>query len=73
MLNFAPTLAGKPPLAPNEIDRLLIGNTIHGIGAESGWFFAIHHKTGRRSRRHVLSDPEIGIGGQLAVPPYPDL
>ena len=29
-----------------EIELLLEGNTIHGIGEESGWFFVIYYKPG---------------------------
>ena len=32
------------PLKPADVDLLLNGNTIHGIGEESGWFFAIYYK-----------------------------
>jgi hypothetical protein len=38
-----PVPADEAALSPNEIRTALIGNTIHGIGEESGWFFAIYY------------------------------
>ena len=35
--------ADEAALSPAEIRKALVGNTIHGIGEESGWFFAIHY------------------------------
>lgn len=35
--------AGQVGLLPDEIRALLVGNTIHGIGEESGEFFAIYY------------------------------
>jgi hypothetical protein len=43
-LTVTPLFADEKPLDPSSIGRLLIGNTIHGIGEESGWFFAIYYK-----------------------------
>lgn len=44
LLTATPLFADEKPLDPNDVGRLLIGNTIHGIGEESGWFFAIYYK-----------------------------
>ncbi len=38
-----PVVADERVLSPDEIRTVLIGNTIHGIGEESGWFFAIYY------------------------------
>ena len=42
----APAPAGEATLSPDEIRTALVGNTIHGIGEESGWFFAIYYRPG---------------------------
>ena len=42
---LTPLPAGdETPLEPSDVRFLLNGNTIHGIGEESGWFFAIYYK-----------------------------
>lgn len=38
-----PAVADEAALSPDEIRAALVGNTIHGIGEESGWFFAIYY------------------------------
>jgi hypothetical protein len=37
-------IADERPLALEEVRTLLVGNTIHGIGSASGWFFAIYYR-----------------------------
>ena len=54
-LHTKPALAGDDLLDLDEVRALLVGNTIHGIGEESGWFFAIYYRpngiaSGRSSR-----------------------
>ena len=45
LLGLVPAMApaDEAALSPAEIRNALVGNTIHGIGAESGWFFAIYY------------------------------
>ena len=38
-----PVVADEAALSPDEIRTALVGNTIHGIGEESEWFFAIYY------------------------------
>jgi len=38
-----PAPADEAALSPDEIRQMLVGNTIHGIGEESGAFFAIYY------------------------------
>lgn len=46
LLALLPVVAtGEGPLTPNQIREVLVGNTIHGIGEESGEFFAIYYRT----------------------------
>ncbi len=42
-LPLVPVVADETALSPDEIRTVLVGNTIHGIGEESGWFFAIYY------------------------------
>jgi len=42
-LPLAPVVADEAALSPDEIRTALVGNTIHGVGEESGWFFAIYY------------------------------
>ena len=44
LLTQTPLFADEKPLDPSEVGGLLNGNTVHGIGAESGWFFAIYYR-----------------------------
>ncbi len=38
-----PTAADEAALSPDEIRTSLVGNTIHGVGEDSEWFFAIYY------------------------------
>ena len=44
LLTETPVLAGDDELGLDEVRALLEGNTIHGIGEASGWFFAIYYR-----------------------------
>ena len=44
LLTATPVLAGDDALGLDEVRALLEGNTIHGIGEASGWFFAIYYR-----------------------------
>ena len=44
LLLAKPTPAEDNALDLNEVRALLVGNTIHGIGEASGWFFAIYYR-----------------------------
>jgi hypothetical protein len=50
-------VAGETTLSPDETRTLLVGNTIHGVGEESGWFFAIYyHPDGTASGKSAPSE-----------------
>jgi hypothetical protein len=44
LLTATPVLAGDDALGLDEVRALLEGNTIHGTGEASGWFFAIYYR-----------------------------
>lgn len=52
--------AGDDALDLDEVRALLVGNTIHGIGEASGWFFAIYYRPDgvASGRSSVLKDVE---------------
>ncbi len=60
-------LAGDDALGLDEVRALLVGNTIHGIGEASGWFFAIYYRPdgvalGRSSRVKDVEPTEYDQG-----------
>ncbi len=67
LLTATPVLAGDDALGLDEVRALLVGNTIHGIGEASGWFFAIYYRPdgvalGRSSRVKDVEPTEYDQG-----------
>ncbi len=66
-LPATPVLAGDGALGLDEVGALLVGNTIHGIGEASDWFFAIYYRPdgvalGRSSRVKDVEPTEYDQG-----------
>ena len=63
LLQAKPAPAGEDPLGLDEVRALLVGNTIYGIGEESGWFFAIYYRPNgvAAGKSSIVKDVEPGL------------